>query len=467
LPTFAEWLSGLPKECKQQFEEAIAGLKVTGVMSPPPAGSRNHCGFVVLILVLADLVAAKHVVLEELYAAWSGVPGLLPDQLQGLLSTIDVLVKMPDSHARATWAARWFGTSSSWIAVDALGCIVPACLRPLIYVGKPAILDEFAIEDTDLDLAATDGEAVPVGVFATFVALFRARVAIITEYGGCVSRRDVGEGAELLCGMMVRDGHMHYLPANEIPTPISKFNVKKDYSSSSLELASPQTKLSVVVHMHGSITAFTIDPCQPVHDVNAMIDCACGLPVEDRRLVLDGRSLGGQATFRVEDVRGLKGSQLHVLPRIRVGGCNKSKTAAADSDGVTRSGDVSLEFGSMPAAAAEKAAAEKAAAEKAVAEKATAAAASNQPSFLEPAKPAALEPEVLMALREVRVRRTQHWRLPAHQPLFAQVMAPALLISSSRNDLTHTGLPLRGDAVDLGRLLRGWLVQSEHFRPLS
>jgi len=40
-------------------------------------------------------------------------------------------------------------------------------------------------------------------------------------------------------------------------------------------------------------------------------------------------------------------------------------------------------------------------------------------------------------------------------------------ISSSRNDLTHTGLPLRGDAVDLGRLLRGWLVQSEHFRPLS
>eukprot|EP00966_Prymnesium_polylepis_P092516 2141595-Prymnesium_polylepis.1 len=31
--------------------------------------------------------------------------------------------------------------------------------------------------------------------------------------------------------------------------------------------------------------------------------------------------------------------------------------------------------------------------------------------------------------------------------------------------IVHTGLPLRGDAVDLGRLLRGCLVESEHFRP--
>ena len=81
------------------------------------------------------------------------------------------------------------------------------------------------------------------------------------------------------------------------------------------------------------------------------------------------RSRGGQPSFCVEDVRALKGSQLHVLPWIRVGGCNKSKAAAAESDGVTRSGEVSLEFGSMPAAAEEKSAAEEAAAQKAAAEK--------------------------------------------------------------------------------------------------
>eukprot|EP00966_Prymnesium_polylepis_P335470 7390829-Prymnesium_polylepis.1 len=415
LPTFAEWLVGLPEERRQKSKEATAGLTITGVMSPPPAGSRNHCGFVVLILVLADLAAAKHVVLEELYAAWSGVPGLLPEQLHGLLSTIAALVKMPDSHARAAWAAGWFCNSSSWIAVDALRCIVPACLRPLICVGKAAVLDEFTIEDTDLDLAAADGEAVPVGVFATFVALFRGRVAIIAEYGGCVSRRDVGEGAELLCGMMVRERHMHYLPASEMLTPILKPSVNNNKMSSSLELASPQTKLSVVVHMHGSITAFMIDPCQPVHEINAMIDCACALSAEHRRLVLDGRSrprivhrsLGGQPMFRTEDLRALKGRRLHVLPWIRVGGCNKSKAAAADSHSVTSSRDVSLEFGSLPDATAEKAAAEKAAAEKAAAERAAAekAAAVKEAAEISAAKKAwggSLSPEQLAALHIFR-----------------------------------------------------------------
>ena len=291
VPAFSVWLGYLPEKCRPQYEEATAGLEIAGVMSPPPAGSRNRCGFIVLILVLADLVAAEYVTLDELLSAWRGLPRLLPGQLQALVSIIAFSASMPNSRARAAWAAEWFGHSFSWFATDALRRIVHGCLLPRVSSNEDteAVLDEWAINDADLDLAAAEGEAVPVGVFATFLALFPARVAIITECGGHVGRRDIGEvGAALLCGMMVRDGHMHYLPASEVLPPASKPE-KESLAHSSPEPVPPQW-LAVMLHMHGSVTTFAIDPGLSANEINMAIDGVCAaLPAHERRLVLDGR----------------------------------------------------------------------------------------------------------------------------------------------------------------------------------